>query len=61
MGHQRVWDRRTMAPNPDRPYLWGHRAATRMQTVRNGTAVTLVALLGIIILAAVVQLLRASG
>lgn len=32
-----------------------------MQTVRNGTAVTLVALLGIIILAAVVQLLRAGG
>ncbi len=32
-----------------------------MQTVRNGTALTLVVLMGIIILAAVVQLLRAGG
>lgn len=50
-----------MAESPDRAYIRGHRVATRMQTVRNGTAATLVVLLGIIILAAVVQLLRAGG
>ncbi len=32
----------------------------RVETVRNGTAVTLVLLLGVILLAAVVQLLRAG-
>lgn len=32
-----------------------------MQTVRNGTALTLVVLLGLIILAAVIQLLQMGG
>ena len=37
------------------------RTAMRVGTVRNGTAVTLVLLLGVILLAAVVQLLRAGA